>query len=80
MFIYIYIYIIQGLTINLTNYIMKRSKLYVAATSFVMILIFSISFAIHTSTAQTTVEWKEDDMKWCDPNGNSCIVITAPRL
>lgn len=59
---------------------MKRSKLYVAATSFVMILIFSISFAIHTSTAQTTVEWKGDDGDMCNPVGKSCIVITAPRL
>ena len=80
MFIYIYIYIIVRLTINLTNDIMKRSTLYVAATSFVMILIFSISFAIHTSTAQTTVEWKEDDMKTCFPCGSSCIVISAPKL
>jgi peptidoglycan hydrolase CwlO-like protein len=69
-----------GLTINLTNDIMKRSTLYVAAISFVMILIFSISFAIHTSTAQTTVEFRGDDGDMCNPEGNSCIVVTAPRL
>jgi hypothetical protein len=77
---FIYIYIIVGLTINLTNDIMKRSTLYVAATSFVMILIFSISFAIHTSTAQTTVEFRGDDGNMCDPLGKTCIVVIAPKL
>jgi peptidoglycan hydrolase CwlO-like protein len=59
---------------------MKRSTLYVAATSFVMILIFSISFAIHTSTAQTTVEFRGDDGNMCDPLGKTCIVVIAPKL
>ena len=59
---------------------MKQSKLLFAISSFIIVVIFSISFAIHTSTAQTTAEWKKDDKKTCYPCGKSCIVISAPRL
>ena len=59
---------------------MNYSKLFIAVSSFIMILILSISFAIHTSTAQTKVEWRGDDGGWCDPCGRSCLLVTAPRL
>lgn len=35
-------------------------------------------FATSTTSAQTTVEYQEDDGEWCPNDGITCIVISAP--
>lgn len=57
---------------------MNKSKFLLALSSFLFLIILTVVFATSTTSAQTTVEYKYDDLEWCEPAGNNCIVITAP--
>jgi len=57
---------------------MNKSKFLLALSSFLFLIILTVMFATSTTSAQTTVEYQEDDGEWCPNDGITCIVISAP--